>query len=177
MEIPSTRFDATDPFAQAKLQMKQAETVLRQMPSAQREQLLAEMLPPMPMHRPSTATEPAVTMVTVKVDEWDGGPTARASAPMMIRRPRRIVGTIPWQWRWIVAGIRLTRIVRKSAKQQMKHFNKLQRQMIRRVLPRRNAMRGAQARCPFSDRTRNRVTTRGYRLPPGNALGYQHSRR
>ena len=27
MEIPSTRFDATDPFAQAKLQMKQAETV------------------------------------------------------------------------------------------------------------------------------------------------------
>ena len=177
MEIPSTRFDATDPFAQAKLQMTRAETVLRQMPSAQREQLLAEMLPPMPMHRPSTATEPAVTMVTVKVDEWDGGPTARASAPMMIRRPRRIVGTIPWQWRWIVAGIRLTRIVRKSAKQQMKQFNKLQRQMIRRVLPRRNAMRGARARCPFSDRTRNRVTTRGYRLPPGNAPGYQHSRR
>ena len=53
MEIPSTRFDATDPFAQAKLQMRQAETVLRQMPQAQREQLLAEVLPPMPMHRPS----------------------------------------------------------------------------------------------------------------------------
>lgn len=52
MEIPSTRFDATDPFAQAKLQMRQAETVLRQMPSAQPEQLLAEVLPPMPLHRP-----------------------------------------------------------------------------------------------------------------------------
>ena len=146
MEIPSTRFDATDPFAQAKLQMKQAETILQKMPSAQRQQLLAEMLPPMPMHRPSPAVEPAVTMVTVKVEEWDGGPAARATTPMMFRRPRRIVGHIPWQWRWIVAGIRLTRIVRKSAKQQMKQFNKLQRQMIRRVLPRHKAMRGARAR-------------------------------
>ena len=146
MEIPSTRFDATDPFAQAKLQMKQAETILQKMPSAQRQQLLAEMLPPMPMHRPAPAIEPAVTMVSVKVEEWDGGPTARASAPMLIRRPRRIVGTIPWQWRWIVAGIRLTRMMRKSAKQQMKQFNKLQRQMIRRVLPRHKAMRGARAR-------------------------------
>lgn len=146
MEIPSTRFDATDPFAQAKLQMRQAETVLRQMPSAQRDQLLAEVLPPMPMHRPSPAIEPAVTMVTVKVDDWDGGPVAKAATPMMFRRPRRIVGYIPWQWRWIVAGIRLTRVMRKSAKQQMKQFNKLQRQMIRRVLPRHKAMRGARAR-------------------------------
>jgi hypothetical protein len=145
MEIPSTRFDATDPFAQAKLQMKQAETVLRQMPPAQREQLLAEMLPPMPMHRPP-AIEPAVTMVSVKVEDWDGGPVARPTAPMMIRRPRRIVGHVPWQWRLIVAGIRLTRIMRKSAKQQLKQFNKLQRQMIRRVLPRHKAMRGARAR-------------------------------
>ena len=145
MEIPSTRFDATDPFAQAKLQMRQAETVLRQMPSAQREQLLAEMLPPTPMHRPS-AIEPAVTMVTVKVEEWDGGPVVQRAASTPVLRPRRIARHIPWQWRWIVAGIRLTRIMRKSAKQQMKQFNKLQRQMIRRVLPRRNAMRGARAR-------------------------------
>lgn len=146
MEIPSTRFDATDPFAQAKLQMKRAETVLRQMPSAQREQVLAEMLPPMPMHRPSPAIEPAVTMVTVKVEDWDGMPVVQHRYPTVVLRPRRIVGHIPWQWRWIVAGIRLTRIVRKSAKQQMKQFNKLQRQMIRRVLPRQKAMRGARAR-------------------------------
>ncbi|MGD9788369.1 MAG: hypothetical protein AB7U30_10510 [Sulfuricellaceae bacterium] len=146
MEIPSTRFDATDPFAQAKLQMKQAETVLRQMPPVQREQLLAEMLPPMPMHRPSPAIEPAVTMVSVKVDDWDGGPVVQQRYPTTALRPRRIVGTIPWQWRLIVAGIRLTRLVRKSAKRQMKQFNKLQRQMIRRVLPRQKAMRGARAR-------------------------------
>lgn len=146
MEIPSTRFDATDPFAQTKLQMKKAETILRQMPPEQREQLLAEMLPPMPMHRPSSTIEPAVTMVSVKVEEWDGGPVVQRAASTPVLRPRRIARHIPWQWRWIVAGIRLTRIVRKSAKQQMKQFNKLQRQMIRRVLPRRNAMRGARAR-------------------------------
>lgn len=146
MEIHSTRFDMTDPFAQAKLQMKRAETVLRQKPSAQREQVLAEMLPPMPMHRPSPAIEPAVTMVSVKVEEWDGGPVIQHRYPTAVLRPRRIVGYIPWQWRWIVAGIRLTRIVRKSAKQQMKQFNKLQRQMIRRVLPHQKAMRGARAR-------------------------------
>ena len=146
MEIPSTRFDATDPFAQAKLQMKKAETVLRQMPPEQREQLLAEMLPPMPMHRPAPAVETAVTMVSVKVEEWDGGPVVQQRYPTTVLRPRRIVGYISWQWRWIVAGIRLTRIVRKSAKQQMKQFNKLQRQMIRRVLPRHKAMRGARAR-------------------------------
>ena len=146
MEIPFTRFDATDPFAQAKLSMKKAETVLRKMPPEQREQLLAEMLPPMPMHRPSPAIEPAVTMVTVKVEEWDGGPVVQQRYPTAILRPRRIVSTIPWQWRVIVAGIRLTRMMRKSAKQQMKQFNKLQRQMIRRVLPRQKAMRGARAR-------------------------------
>ena len=146
MEIKPTQFDMTNPFAPMQQRMNQVETVLRQLPPAQREQLLAELLPPMPMHRPSPLIEPAVTMASVKVDEWDGGPVVQQRYPTAIIRPRRIVGTIPWQWRWIVAGIRLTRIVRKSAKQQMKQFNKLQRQMIRRVLPRRSAMRGARAR-------------------------------
>ena len=146
MEIKPTQLDMTNPFAPMQQRMNQVETVLRQMPSAQREQLLAEMLPSMPMRRPSPLTESAVTMVTVKAEEWDGGSVVQQRYPTAILRPRRIVGTIPWQWRWIVASIRLTRIMRKSAKQQMKQFNKLQRQMIRRVLPRRNAMRGARAR-------------------------------
>ncbi len=146
MEIKPTRFNMTNPFAPMQQRMNQVETVLRQMPPAQREQLLAEMLPPMPMHRHSPLTESAVTMVTVKAEEWDGGPVAQQRFPTTILRPRRIVGTIPWQWRLIVSGIRLTRMMRKAAKQQMKQFNKLQRQMIRRVLPRRNAMRGATAR-------------------------------
>lgn len=146
MEIKSTQFDMTNPFAPLQQRVNQVETVLRQMPPAQREQLLAEMLPPMPMHRPASTIEPAVTMVSVKVEEWDGGPVMQQRYPTAVLRPRRIARHTPWQWRLIVAGIRLTRIVRKSAKQQMKQFNKLQRQMIRRVLPRRNAMRGARAR-------------------------------
>ena len=145
MEIKPTQLDMTNPFAPMQQRMNQVETVLRQLPTAQRQQLLAEM-PPIPMHRPSSLTEPAVTMVTVKTEEWDGGPVVPQRYPTVGLRPRRIVGYIPWQWRWIVAGIRLTRIVRKSAKQQMKQFNKLQRQMIRRVLPRHKAMRGARAR-------------------------------
>ena len=146
MEIKPAQFDMSNPFAPMQQRMNQVEAVLRQMPSAQREQLLAEMLPPMSMHRPSQVTEPAVTMVTVKTEEWDGGPVVKQQYPTAIFQPRRIVSTIPWQWRLIVAGIRLSRIVRKSAKQQMKQFNKLQRQMIRRVLPRHKAMRGARAR-------------------------------
>ena len=146
MEIKPAHFDMSNPFAPMQQRMNQVETVLRQMPPAQREQLLAELLPPIPMHRPSPTIEPTVTMVSIKTEEWDGGPVVQQRYPTAILRPRRIVGTIPWQWRVIVAGIRLTRIVRKSAKQQMKQFNKLQRQMIRRVLPRRNAMRGARAR-------------------------------
>ena len=146
MEIKRAQFDMTNPFTPMQKRMNQVETVLRQLPTAQREQLLAEMLPPMPIHRPSPLIEPAVTMVTVKTEEWDGGSVVQQRHPTAVLRPRRIVGTIPWQWRWIVAGIRLTRIVRKSAKLQMKQFNKLQRQMIRRVLPRHKAMRGARAR-------------------------------
>lgn len=145
MEIKSTQFDMSDPFAQIKQRVTTAETYLRQMPPAQREQLLAEMLPAMPAYRPP-AVESAVTMVTVKVDEWDGGQIVQRPQPTVILRPRQVARHIPWQWRLIVAGIRLTRIMRKSAKQQMKQFNKLQRQMIRRVLPRHKAMRGARAR-------------------------------
>jgi hypothetical protein len=146
MEIPSTRFDMTDPFAQAKLQMRQAETVLRQLPPAQQEQLLAESLPSIPVRRSSPAIEPAVTMVTVKVDDWDGGPVGRATAPMMIRRPRRIVGHIPWQWVWIVAGIRLGRRLRRVTRKQLRQTLKTSRRFLRRVLPRHKAMRGARAR-------------------------------
>lgn len=146
MEIPSTRFDMTNPFAQARQQMNHAETVLRQLPPAQREQLLAELLPSIPAQRSSPAIEPAVTMVTVKVEDWDGGPVVQRAATTPVLRPRRIARHIPWQWRLIVAGIRLTRIVRRATRQQMKQFNKLQRQMMRRVLPRHRPMRGARAR-------------------------------
>jgi len=97
MEIKSSQFDRSDPFAQIKQRVTTAETFLRQMPPTQREQLLDEMLPPMPMYRPQPAIESAVTMVTVKIEEWDGGPVMQQSQPTVIIRPRRVARQIPWQ--------------------------------------------------------------------------------
>ncbi|MBK7953734.1 MAG: hypothetical protein IPK02_07060 [Candidatus Accumulibacter sp.] len=73
MEIKPTRFNMTNPFAPMQQRMNQVETVLRADAAGTTEQLLAEMLPPMPMHRHSPLTESAVTMVTVKAEEWMAG--------------------------------------------------------------------------------------------------------
>ena len=146
MEIKSTQFDMTNPFAPLQQRVNQVETVLRQMPPAQREQVLAEMLPPMPMHRPSPPIEQAVTMVTVKVEEWDGGSVVQRAASTPVLRPRRIARHIPWQWRLIVIGIRLGRRLRRVARKQWRQMLKASRRFIRRVLPRHQPMRGARAR-------------------------------
>ena len=146
MEIKPAQYDMSNPFAPMQKRINQVETAIRQMPPAQREQLLAEVLPSIPTRLSQTTVEPVVRMVTVKVEEWVGGPTVQPSPPTAIFRPRRIARPIPWQLRLIVAGIRLTRIMRRAARQQMKQFNKLQRQMIRRVLPHRKPMRGGRAR-------------------------------
>ena len=69
MEIKSTQFDMTNPLVPLQQRVTQVEAVLRQMPPAQREQLLAEMQPPIPMYRPSPLTELAGPMVTVQVEE------------------------------------------------------------------------------------------------------------
>ena len=87
MEIKPAQFDMSNPFAPMQQRMNQVEAVLRQMPSAHRQKLLAEMLPPIPMHRPSLLIEPAVTMVTVKTEEWDGGPVVKQQYPTAIFQP------------------------------------------------------------------------------------------
>ena len=146
MEIKPTQLDMTNPFALLQQRVNQVDTVLLQMPPALREQLLAEMLPPMPMHRPSPPIEQAVTMVTVKVEEWDGGSVVQRAASTPVLRPRRIARHIPWQWRLIVIGIRLGRRLRRVARKQWRQMLKASRRFIRRVLPRHKAMRGARAR-------------------------------
>lgn len=91
----------TNPFAQVRQQMNRAEIVLPQLPPAQREELLAELLPSIRARRSSPAIEPAVTMVTVKTDDLDGGPVVQRAATMPVLRPRRITRHIPWpSWRW-----------------------------------------------------------------------------
>lgn len=148
VEIDLTKnLDQTDPVGQQKRRLRQAMRWQQQIRQALPERP-PELFKPRPMH-PGIGTaryEPAAHIVAVELPEWDGSKAMSAPAPTVIFRPRRIARHIPWQRRLIVAGIRLTRMMRKSAKQQMKQFNKLQRQMIRRVLPRHKAMRGAQAR-------------------------------
>ena len=148
MEIDLTKnLDQTDPVGQQKRRLRQAMRWQQQIRQALPERP-PELFKPRPMH-PGIGTaryEPAAHIVAVELPEWDGSKAMSAPAPTVIFRPRRIARHIPWQRRLIVAGIRLTRMMRKSAKQQMKQFNKLQRQMIRRVLPRHQAMRGARAR-------------------------------
>jgi hypothetical protein len=146
MEIKPTCFDMTNPFAPLQQRVNQAETFLRQLPPAQREQLLAEMLPTAPAPRPSPAVEPPVRMVTVKVGEWDGGPVVPRTARTTVLRPRRIARHTPWQWRLIVAGIRLSRRLRRATRRQLRQAIKRTRRLMRRVLPRHRPMRGARAR-------------------------------
>ena len=145
MEFKTTQLDASRPFAEIEERIAHAKTYLKRLPTAQREALLNQVAAAVSPHRLPTMEGPA-HMMTIQVEAWDGDAPADMPSPMLIRRSPRVARHIPWQWRLIVAGIRLTRILHKSAKRQMKQFNKLQRQMIRRVLPRQKAMRGARAR-------------------------------
>lgn len=145
MEIKSTQFDQTNPFAQLEQRAAQAQTYLRQIPPQQRAQILDAILPPV-VGQPHPGIEPAVRMVSVKVEEWDGGAPAQSASPNIIFRPRRIQRPVPWQLRLLVAGIRLTRILQRASQQQMKQAIRQTRRLMRRVLPRQKAMRGARPR-------------------------------
>ncbi len=150
MELKKSQFDQTDPFAAPKQLVQQARQWQEQIKRVQ------QLIPPealadamrggisQPINGGVARYEPSVHFSTVEVPAWDS--EASSSVATATYRPRRVARHIPWQWRLIVAGIRLTRMMRRSARQQMKQFNKVQRQIIRRVLPRQKPMRGARAR-------------------------------
>lgn len=136
------QFDQTDLFARPKelaSQIGRWQSQIRRIPKSVPPEVMEQLAD-------QVIAQQHVHLSTVEVPAWNGERDMSSSLPTVAYRPRRVARHIPWQWRWIVAGIRLTRIMRKSAKQQMKQFNKLQRQIIRRVLPRHKAMRGARAR-------------------------------
>lgn len=177
------KFDQTDPFAQLK------EAGLQVRPWQDRIRPTREDIPPEVwdeladrfIARQRTAHTPQYEqpghLSTVEVPAWNGERDMSPSPPTVVYRPRRMARDVAWQWRLIVIGIRLGRRLRRVARKQWRQMLKASRRFIRRVLPRHQPMRGAQPRSLVSDKTRNRVTTRGYRLPPGNTPGYQHSRR
>jgi len=136
MELKSTQFDMTDPFVQLSQRARQAETYLQQLPLTQRQQLMAEMHPPVVVGRPP-AFEPAVRMVTAEIGARAGAPTGDYTPPTVVYRPRRLVRPVTWQWRLIVVGIRLIRRLRRLARLQWCEI----RRLMRRVIPNPRPMR------------------------------------
>jgi len=137
MEIPSTRFDMTDPFAHVKSQIKQAQTLLRTLPQVQQQQLIAQWQASLPARCSSPEVQGRVKMIDVKTDDWDGERAARPAAPMQLRRPHRRSVPLPWQWVLLVAACRLERGLNRWARQQkrqaIKRLRKLQRQLLRHL--------------------------------------------
>lgn len=146
------QFDMTDPFARPKEvanQISHWKSQIKHLPQSVPPEVLDKLADRVMAHQRQTSRpqlEQPVHLSTVEVPAWNGERDMSSPLPTVVYRPWRVARHFPWQWRLIVAGIRLTRILRKSAKQQMRQFNKLQRRIIRRVLPRHKAMRGARAR-------------------------------
>ena len=68
MDIQNQRFDMTDPFAQVKQRVAQAEILMQQMPPAQRRALVAAMQTPISTRTPRSIDGP-VTMASVWWEE------------------------------------------------------------------------------------------------------------
>lgn len=115
MDIQNQRFDMTDPFAQVKQRVAQAEILMQQMPPAQRRALVAAMQTPISTRTPRSIDGP-VTMASVPVSEWDGGRDVMprtGTAPLPVIRPRRIRAKLPWWWPWFLAAERIDRRLRR----------------------------------------------------------------
>ena len=83
---------------------------------------------------------------TVEVPAWNGERDMPSSLPTAVYRPRRVARAVTWQWRLTVIGIRFGRRLHSVAKKHLRQTLKSSRRFLRRVLPRRNVMRGARAR-------------------------------
>lgn len=115
MDIQNHRFDMTDPFAPVKQRVAQAETLMQQMPPAQRRALVAAMQTPISTQTPRSIDSP-VTVVSIPVPEWDGGRGVMprtGTAPLPVIRPRRIRAKLPWWWPWFLAAERIDRRLRR----------------------------------------------------------------
>ena len=131
MDIQNHRFDMTDPFAQVKQRIAQAETLMQQMPPAQRRALVAVMQTPASTLTPWSIDSP-VTMASVPVSEWDGGRDVMprtGTAPLPVIRPRRARVKLPWWWPWFLAAEWIGRRLRRWWQ---RHFQRPPRRHRRR---------------------------------------------
>lgn len=134
MELKSTQFDMTDPFARQEGLAREVERHLLAMPETRRQQLLVRALPPV-MAVQSQPVETRVHFATVRVPEWPLGQEAPAQ-PTVIFRPRRIQRPLSRpEWLRLVAT-RLARWLGRSARKQFHHMRKASRRFLRRVFRR-----------------------------------------
>lgn len=134
MELKSSQFDMTNPFARPTRQTLEIERRLMAMPAARRQEILADYLPPV-TSEVAHAVEMSVQTTPFPVEEWRSAPVTPATRPTVIYRPRRVSQPSTWQWRLIVAGIRL-------ARKQARLTLKASRRLLRRALRHHRAMRG-----------------------------------
>lgn len=145
MQIKSTQFDMTDPFAELKQRASRAQTLLRQLPPAQRKHVMTQLVQTLPAPRTSCTGSP-VTMVTFEIERWDGGASIPSVPPALVRMPRRRFRQIPWQWRVIMTGIRVTRRLRKSVRKPLRRMIHVSRRFLHRHFPGAYAARRARFR-------------------------------
>lgn len=131
MDVHNHRFDMTDPFAQVKQRVAQAETLMQQMPPAQQRALVAA-LQQAPLMTPRGVDGP-VTMSSVPVLERDGGRDAmpRYGMPLSVRRPRQQAAPMPLLWRWLVKAERLQRRWQRQWQRQSRSLRREMRLWLR----------------------------------------------
>lgn len=136
MDIKRHQFDHTDPFARPKQQARQVKQWQAQMKRVSQlapPDVLDEVMRGGNIQSPIGGIvhyEPSVRISTVDVPAWDGESMAQASQPSVIYRPLRIARHIPWQWRMRVALLRLTRMMGRTVRRQLRQIKKFQRRHI-----------------------------------------------
>ena len=128
MEIHTHRFDMTDPFAQVKQRLAQANTVMKQMPPVQRRALLKAIQTQMQDAPPLRSTDGPVTMTSASVRDWDGGRDAmpRYGMPLPVRRSRPRRAPMPLLLQWLVKA---ERFERRISRQWQRQSRALQREV------------------------------------------------
>lgn len=136
MDIKRHQFDHTDPFAHPKQQAKQLKQWQAQMKRVSQlapPDVLGDVLHGRGFQENLGGVvhyEPSARISTVEMPAWDGESMAQSSQPSVIYRPRRIARHIPWQWRMRVALIRLTRMVGRTVRRQLRQIKRFQRRYI-----------------------------------------------
>lgn len=145
MELKSTHFDMTDPFARQEHLARKVERHLLAMPAARRQEILAEYLPPVTVEPPRFAPMPVAT-TRFPVEERPPLQAEHVSMPTTIFRPRRIRRQLTRQEWLLLVTLRLALRLHREARKQFRLKLKATHRLLRRVLPRRKPIRGARAR-------------------------------